>query len=123
MFGVLGTRGQYKGVGVVCRLWLPLRKTSSQVLKPGPWPPEIVSPYGFDVTQTEGTRRRVDGKGMMPGTYLLPCSRLILLKRRERGKEGWEGRKRRGGKEEKKSSTNSEMNGDQTVKSNSGRPR
>ena len=44
VFGVLGTRGQYKGVGVVCRLWLPLRKTSSQVLKPGPWPPEIVSP-------------------------------------------------------------------------------
>ena len=44
VLGVLGTRGQYKGVGVVWRLWLPLRKTSSQVLKPGPWPPEIVSP-------------------------------------------------------------------------------
>ena len=40
VFGVLGTRGQYKGVGVVCRLWLLIGYvTSMKSLKTCLFPP------------------------------------------------------------------------------------
>lgn len=92
-----------------------LQRTSSQVLKPRHWLPEI----SFFVTQTEGTHCPLD-------SMHLPSSLQSFVSSKDGGGGGRGGEERGGGghkkeekvekeerKEERKSLTNCEMDGDQ----------